>query len=124
MLYGPITTPACTGADASGAATVTSKTVVTGFVVAAYIQYAGDDPGTTDVTIATLGTSPRAPSYNILVATSTATDTLYLVKKATVDQTGAALTDYSPIPVDDYVTVTVAQANTGDIISVWLMVVT
>ena len=122
MLFGPIITPACTGADGSGAATVTSQSIACGLVYAIYVQYAGDDPGTTDVTIATQGTSPRAPSYNLLVATNLATDVPYLPRGVShIATTGVAGTDNDQmLPVDDYVKVTVAQANTGDIISVWL----
>ena len=122
MLYGPITTPACTGADGSGAATVTSSTKVTGLVYGVYIQYVGDDPATTDVTVATLGTSPSCPSYNILVATNLATDNLFLPRAVShVATTGVAgATNDQCLPVEDFVKVTVAGANTGDIINVWL----
>jgi hypothetical protein len=125
MLVGPITTPACTGADGSGAATVTTGEKVTGLVYAAYVSYVGDDPATTDVTISTRGTSPAAPSYNILVATNLAADVLYYPRAVShVNTTGVAgTTNDQLVPVDDYITVTVAQANTGDIIKVWLMVI-
>lgn len=125
MLVGPFTTPACTGADGSGAATVTSGVKLTGLVYAIYIQYVGDDPNTTDVTIATLGTSPAAPSYNLLVATNLATDVLYKPRGVShVATTGVAGTDNDQmLPVDDYITVTVAGANTGDIIKVWVFLI-
>jgi hypothetical protein len=120
--FGPITTPACAGADGVAAATVTSSIIINGFVAAAYIQYVGDDPATTDTTIATLGTSPVCPTYNILVVTNSATDALHVPRKACVDTAGAANGEYAYIPVNDYVKVTVAQANTGDVINVWLYI--
>jgi hypothetical protein len=122
MIVGPITTPACTGVDGSGAATVTTALKVTGFVYGVYVQYVGDDPATTDVTVKTEGTSPMAPTYNILVATDLATDKLFLPRMDThLATTGVAQSmNDALVPVDDKITVVVAQANTGDIISVWL----
>jgi hypothetical protein len=120
--YGPITTPACTGNDGAGAATITTSEAINGFIGAAFISYVGDDPASTDVTIATLGTSPYCPAYTVLAVSNSATDALHIPKKATVDPAGAALTDYSYIPVNDKIVVTVAQANTGDIIKVWLYI--
>ena len=125
IMVGPITSGACTGADGSGAATGTSSVPVCGFVYAVYVQYVGDDPATTDVTVKTQGTSPRAPSYNILVATDLATDKLFLPRGIShVGTTGVAGTTYDQLtPVDDYIQVVVAQANTDDVINVWLFMV-
>ena len=126
MLFGPIITPACTGVDGSATATVTTGVRVCGLVHAIYVQYVGDDPGTTDVTVATLGTSPAAPSYNVLVATNLAADVLYIPRGVShVNTTGVAgTTNDQLIPVDDYIKVTVAQANTDDVINVWLFLLT
>jgi len=99
---------------------VTTGETINGFVAGAYIQYVGDDPGTTDVTIATLGTSPYCPTYNILAKSNSATDTFYVPRIAAVDNAGTANGEYTYIPVHDKVKVTVAQANDGDIINVWL----
>jgi len=126
MLFGPIITAACTGADGSGAATITTDSIVTGWVDAIYVDYVGDDPNTTDVTIKTEGTSPRVPSYNLLVATNLATATLYIPRTVShLATTGVAGTTYDQrLPVDDKIVVTVAQANTGDVIKVWLLLLT
>ena len=121
--YGPITTPACTGNDGSGAATVTTADIVRGCCKAIYISYVGDDPASTDVTVKTQGTSPACPSHNLIVATDTATDKLYPMQVISYDEAAADTTHGVPPPVDDYVTVVVAQANTGDIIKVWLYLV-
>jgi hypothetical protein len=121
--YGPITTPACAGADGVAAATVTTNEPINGFIAAVSISYVGDDPGTTDTTIATLGTLPYCPAYNILVVSNSATDALHVPRKACVDAAGAANGEYVYFPVNDKIVVTVAQANTGDIIKVWLYMV-
>ena len=125
MIVGPFITPACTGNDGSGAATVTSDNVVCGFIAAIYIDYVGDDPATTDVTISTEGVSPRAPAHNLFVATNIATSQLFLPRRVShVATTGVASTTADQYtPVDDKIVVTVAQANTGDIIKVWLYVI-
>jgi hypothetical protein len=120
--YGPITTPACSGADGVAAATVTTSEPINGFV-ACYISYTGDKPGTTDVTIATLGTSPYCPAYNILVVSNSATDGMRIPQIECVSADGAALGIYASVPINDRIVVTVAQANTGDVIKVWLYVV-
>ena len=121
--YGPIITPACTGADGSGTATVTSDTVVHGIIYGIYVDYVGDDAATTDVTISTQGTSPRAPAHNLFVATNIATSQLFLPRAVShVATTGVASTTADQcLPVEDKVVVTVAEANTGDIIKVWLI---
>lgn len=123
-MIGPIITPACTGVDGAGAATVTTAFRVCGEVEAIYISYVGDDPATTDVTISTQGTFPACPSYNLLVATDNATDKIFIPRVvANLASSGAAqaVVNFAQ-PVDDFITVTVAQANTGDIIKVWLFV--
>jgi len=120
-LFGPITTPACTGVDGSGAATVTSSMQVCGKVHAVYVQYVGDDPATTDVTLATLGTSPKPPATTILAKANSATDGWYFPRALEhLNTDGSDLTTHDKIAVDDFLKVTVAQANTGDIINVWI----
>jgi hypothetical protein len=121
MLYGPLVTPACTGADASGAATVTSATAVRGYLYGITLKHAGDDPDTTDVTITTQGTD-NAPALTLLSrANSHADETLYpRVDSCKASDASALSANNTMILIDDKVTVTIAQANTGDIWTVWL----
>lgn len=120
-LFGPIITPACTGVDGAGAATVTSSLQACGFVHSVYVQYTGDDPNTTDVTLTTQGTSPKPPATTVLSKADSATDGWYFPRNLEhLNTSGAALTTHDKIAVDDYLVVTVAQANTGDIITVWV----
>ena len=128
MIAGPFITPACTGNDGAGAATVTSNDVVSGIIYGIYIDYVGDDAATTDVTISTLGAgtggdSSRVPAHNLFVATNIATSQLFLPRAVShVATTGVASTTADQcLPVDDKIVVTVAQANTGDIIKVWFL---
>lgn len=124
MLYGPLITPACTGADASGAATITSSTVVHGFLYAVTLKHTGDDPDTTDVTLATQGTID-APARTLLSrANSHADETLYPRADTAKNTDAALLTTFTALqPIEDKVVLTIAEANTGDIWKAWLWVV-
>ena len=121
-MTGPFSSGACVGVDGASTVTTTSAVRVTGLIHAIYLSYVGDDPATTDVTIRTLGTSPAAPSYNILVRADSATDALLLPRFDTHKNTdAAALTTFTGLmPVDDYLQIVVAQGNTNDIVYYWL----
>ena len=112
-LFGPIVLPAATGGDGSATATATSTIKASGILYGVYAKYAGDDPATMDMTVATLGTDPSAPSYNLLVATDLVTDKMYLPRAVShVATTGVASTTADQCqPVEDFVKVTIAQAN-------------
>src|SRR5512139_278040 len=118
VMSGPHSSGACVGADGAATVTTTSAVRVEGLVHAIYLSYVGDDPNTTDVTIKTLGTSPSCPSYNILLRANSATDGLLLPRFDTHKNTdAAALTTFTGlIPVNDYLQIVVAQANTDDIV--------
>ena len=124
-MIGPLTTPACAGGDGTSTATVTSSKKITGLVYGAYVQFVGDDPATTDLTIATLGTTPNQPAHNILVRADSAADGLLLPRMDIhTFSTGAAQTvNNALIAINDFVVVTVAQANDGDVCNVWLFVI-
>jgi hypothetical protein len=99
-----------TGANGSAAGTGKSRAPVSGLLMAIYIDYTSQ-PATADVTIAT----ENAPVKTIFTRSDSATDGWFYPRAATSDLVGAALTDYTPIPFDDYVTATVAQGNAGSV---------
>ena len=119
---GPYTTAPCTGADGAGAATYTTPHKLNGLVHSIVVKYAGDKPATTDVTVKTRGTSPAAPTFNLLVVANSATDGMYNPRlDAHKASDGTALTANNVLPlIDDYVQVVVAQANTDDTVTIWL----
>jgi hypothetical protein len=123
MIVGPINSGLAVGADGAATANTTSSIRVSGFVMALYVRYNGSPPaGTTVTTIATAGNS--TPAYNLDVITNAATDGLFLVRKLTKDIANADIAgNYTVIPVDDNIKVTIAGANAGDSADIWLMVV-
>jgi hypothetical protein len=123
MLYGPITTPACVGADANSAATVTTTNPVRGFLYAVSLSHTGDDPDTTDIALTTQGTV-GAPARTLLSrANSHADETLYPRADTNKNTDATALTTFTALmPIEDFVVLTVAQANLGDIWQAWLYI--
>lgn len=122
-LIGPFNSGVAVGDNGSATANTDSTIMVRGFVMQAYIQYNDSPPaGTTDVTIRTKGTSPAAPSYNILKVSNAATNGLFVPRKVAVDQTGAALSGENVIQVEDKVNILIEGANAGDSADVWLFV--
>jgi hypothetical protein len=80
------------------------------------------------VTIATLGTSPSAPSLAILTITNAATDGWFYPRHGVHGSTGAALLYAAggeivaePVPIHDKVKITIAGANAADNADVWLL---
>lgn len=120
---GPITTPVSTGGAGSSTATITTTKNISGIVAGVYVKYNDSPPaGTTDVTVATQGTSPKAPARNILALTDAATDGWYHpVDQSNAVTGGAIANEYERIVIDDLVVVTIAQANDGDSVSIWLL---
>jgi hypothetical protein len=120
--------PYNTGIAAGGAGVATNFFTttkrITGRVMAVVIEYNDSPPaGTTDVTVKTQGTASGAPvSYNIVKITNAATNNIFHLAPAAVDQTGSAITStYEGVIVDDYVTVLIQGADNGDSADVWLM---
>lgn len=115
---------ACTGADGSGAATAYSPHV-SGKVLAVAVGYVGDDPATTDVTIKDED-DPLAES--IVSLTDNATDIKIYPRRVTEKNDGTDILYttgeevYEPYVVHGRLKLTVAQANTGDVITatVWI----
>jgi hypothetical protein len=128
FLFGPLNTGQTTGGAGVSTANATSTVVLKGRVSAAYVQYNGSPPaGTTDLTIATLGTSPSPPANTILTITDAATDGWFYPRHQIHDEAGAGVTYdgtnevYEAPPIFDKVKVTIAQANDADSADVWLL---
>lgn len=128
-LIGPINSGAAAGNDGSATSTGTTTAPVVGRVYGVYVKYNHSPPaGTTDVTIATDGTSPAAPALTLLTITDAATSG-WFYPRVQVHTTAAAAATYDgtrpllePAPVHDLIDVTIAQANALDNVDVWLLV--
>jgi len=128
QLYGPLNTGAAAGGAGVATANASSTVTLSGLVRAVYVKYNGSPPaGTTDVTIATVGTSPNAPALTILTLTNAATDGWFNVRHQVHDNTGTALTldgtrtNVDLVPIHDLVKATIAQANNDDSADVWIL---
>lgn len=122
-LAGPFNSGAAVGNNGVATANTTSTVEIRGYVAGVYVKYNDTPPAaTTDVTVATLGTSPNAPSRTILAITDAATDG-WFYPQVNVCSTAAAnqAAIWTKIPIDDYVKVTIAQANADDDVDVWLL---
>lgn len=104
--------PAAGGAGIA-TATVRTSEIVSGTPLAVHLAYLDAPPaGTTDVTIAEAGNSPAMP---VLTVTNAATDGWFFPMAQADNQAGADITNQgAPIGVDDYLSITIAQANDGD----------
>ena len=122
-LYGPLNSGQTAGGVGVSTANATSPIILKGRVQGIYIKYNGGPPaGTTDVTVATLGTSPAPPSYTLASKANSATSRWHYPRVLVQDTVGADIAgEYSPLLVFDRVKVTIAQANDADSIDVWFM---
>lgn len=102
-------------AGGAGVATVSaiSDIPIDGLIRAIHLTYLDAPPAaTTDVTIAEAYRTPATP---ILTVTNGATDGWRYPMGQAIDQAAATLTGMgAPIPVNDHVKVTIAQANNAD----------
>ena len=127
-VVGPIYSGAAAGGAGVATANATTTNVVAGLVHAVYLQYLDSPPaGTCDVTVATAGVAH--PAVTILAITNAATDGWFLPRAATHSTAGAAALYAAAgtagndlLPIADLVKVTIAQANAGDGVNVWLLV--
>ena len=119
-----ISSSACAGADGSAAATAYSPHV-SGKVLAVAVVYTGDDPGSTDVT---LSDEADPLAENILTIANAATDLKVYPRRLLETNDGTDLTYdgtrkvYGKYVVHGRLKLTVAQANTDDVITatVWI----
>jgi hypothetical protein len=122
-LAGPFNSGAAVGGNGVATANANSPQRLTGRVVGIYVKYNDSPPAaTTDVTIKTVGTSPAPPTYNLLVLTDGATDGWRYPQVQIHTTAGVAIdAEYTPLVIDDYINVAIAQANAADNVDVWLM---
>ena len=103
----------------AGSATGSRTTgVINGRVLAVHLIYTGQ-PATTDVSVSTT----YAPVRNILTISNANTDTWFYPRVAMTNTSGAAITFdgtqaiVGEIPVNDQITVSVAQGDPGNIVA-------
>ena len=107
-----ITVSGSTGGAGVSTANATSINILNGLIRAIYLEHTGTPPSTTDVTIAG---ATKDPASAIMTITDTPVDGWLYPMGAAVNNVEAAITNQgAPIPVDDYVKVTIAQANDAD----------
>lgn len=108
-----ITASPAAGGAGTATATAVSTRPIDGRILAVHLAYLETPPGaTTDVTIAEANNSPAMP---ILTISNAATDGWFYPMAQADNQAGADITNMgAPIGVNDYVRVTIAQANDGD----------
>jgi hypothetical protein len=124
---GPFNSGAAAGGAGVATANASSNHKLCGKVHAIYVKYNDSPPaGTTDILIATVGTSPAVPAITLLSIANAATDTLKYPRAQVHGTDGSALTldgtriAFDKIAIDDVVNVKIDQANNGDSIDVWL----
>lgn len=128
FLSGPHNSGAAAGSAGSATANATSTNVILGRVLAVYVKYNDSPPAaTTDVTIATAGGTGSAPANTILTITNAATNAWFYPRHTVHDEAAAAITYdgtrevHEAPPIHDTVKVTIAGANAGDNVDVWLL---
>lgn len=123
MLVGPVSSGVTAGG--AGASTATGVTTIqkSGLVSAIYVKYNDSPPGaSTDVIVRTKGTSPNAPALTLLSLTNAATDGWFFPRAVEhLNSDGTVLTTHTYMPVADLIEVFVDDANDGDSVDVWLL---
>jgi len=119
---GPYNTGAAAGGAGVSTANSTGDETITGRVLGYYIRYNDSPPATTDVTVTATG--GVMPERALFVKSDYATDGYIAAELAVQDAAGAAVTNsHAPAPlVRDKIKVTIAQANVGDSVDVWVVV--
>lgn len=118
---GPINSGTAAGSAGSATNNNTHPTKIDGEVIGAYVRYNDSPPATTDVTIATAG-AYSVPAYNLLVLTNVNTSGYYPIAHAAYNAAGGASLSNLPPAIMDKVIVTIAGADAGDSVDVWLFV--
>lgn len=112
-----ITVTGATGGPGAATANTTSSNIINGTIRAIYLAYTDSPPaGSTDVTVAGAGLATGSVEIAILIVSNAATDGwFYPMWQADDGADGSDITNQgTPIVCDDYVKVTIAQANNGD----------
>lgn len=107
-----ISATGATGGAGVATASAVSTHPISGHICGVYLAYLDSPPaGTTDVTVA--GTT--TPAVPILTVANAATDGWFYPMAQAKNQSGTDITGMGlPIAIEDYITVTIAQANNGD----------
>lgn len=110
-----------TGVDGSATGTSDSRRPLCGMLYAVYVDYI-TQPATTDVTI----TTKNAPVKTLLTITSGNTDGWFYPRYVVHSEAAAALTgtaggDRTMHPLDDYVSVAVAQGDDPGSVDVYFL---
>ena len=126
-LVGPISSGVAAGNNGSATNSTTTAPMISGRVLATYIQYLDSPPaGTTTATIATANVN--YPGQTVISIVNAATSGWFFPRVAVHSNAGAAVTYdgtrpiYEPQPIHDNVKVTISGANAGDSINVWMLV--
>lgn len=120
-LIGPLGSGTAAGSAGSATANATSTIPICGRVVGISVAYNDSPPSTTDVTVATAGIN--APALTLLTLTNANTNYVRPLVHQSYGLSGAGVSGVYVGPViADFVTVTIAQADAGDSVSVYLFV--
>lgn len=121
-VYGSLNSGSATGGAGVATSNISSPTRLIGRILGVYVKYNDAPPATTDVVIRTLGTSPAAPSMNILTISNGATDGWFFPRTQIHTVAGAEIADqYDEMAIYDNINVSIAGANDGDSVDVWLL---
>lgn len=113
-----ITLTGATGGSGSATATTTTDYTIEGVIRAVYVEYTDSPPATTDVTIEG-ATTPAVP---ILTLTNANTSGWFHPMHQADNTAGSAITNQGmPIAIEDRVSVTIAQANNDDGVTVTIV---
>ena len=107
-----ISATGATGGAGVATASAVSTHPISGRICAVHLAYLDSPPaGTTDVTVAGTAT----PAVPILTVTNGATDGWFYPMAQADNTSGADITGMGlAVAIEDYITVTIAQANNGD----------
>ncbi|RJX17538.1 MAG: hypothetical protein C4575_12915 [Desulforudis sp.] len=122
-IAGPFNSGEAVGNNGVATANANSMIRLRGKIMGIYVKYNDSPPAaTTDVVIKALGTSPAAPTYNLLALANGATDGWRYPQALIHTVAGVEIAgEYTPLLIDDYINVLIDQANAGDNVDVWLM---
>jgi len=122
QLAGPFSSGVAVGVNGSATANKDTSTVIRGLIRGIYVDYLDSPPAaTTDIEIKT--SDDNHPEISILAISNAATSGLFLPKKESVSQVGGANSgDFDLIPVFDYLNISIAGANAGDSVDVFLFI--